>query len=182
MMLPRGKLAWTDRSAVGLGLAGLCCAAVLQGWVTPSIREQTSAVERSLAAQEQAARDAAARSSSAATDRTAVDPLAHLPPASAQHTRLAGLAQTIGKAQIQGDAIDLATTADPTTGVVLSRVSQTAKGRYSDVRQALSMALEADPALALEDLRLSRPSVDQPDLQVQWTWVLLSRAPGGPKP
>lgn len=67
-------------------------------------------------------------------------------------------------------------------GTTQSRVDLSAQGDYAAVRGFLQAALVADPALSLDQLRLSRPQVDVTDLQAHMTWTFHARMLGSAKP
>lgn len=63
----------------------------------------------------------------------------------------------------------------------LLRLQQSASGRYADLRRHLAHALAADPALALERLRLQRADATSPQLDAELQWVLVQRSGAAPR-
>jgi len=57
-----------------------------------------------------------------------------------------------------------------------------ARGSYESVRSFLAMALAADPALALESLRLQRPTGEDTALSIEMQWRLLHQPRSGSRP
>ncbi|MDT7838949.1 hypothetical protein [Aquabacterium sp. OR-4] len=102
-----------------------------------------------------------------------------LPPAALAAQRLTGL---LALAQRHGLAVGSVHQAPLLRGDGLHSVPMVwrAQGRYADVRGFVAAALQADPALVLEQMRLGRAGPAAAMLEVDLHWQMLQRAAMAP--
>lgn len=98
-----------------------------------------------------------------------------LPPATLAAQRLSDL---LALAQRHAISVGSVHQAPATRGEGLHSVALVwrAQGRYADVRRFVAAALQADPALVLEQLRLDRTGPAAALLEVDLQWQMLQRA------
>jgi hypothetical protein len=104
-----------------------------------------------------------------------------LPGASQRDARLADLLETALRSGIQVLTVDQPVPSEPAPGITQHRVELSARGRYLDLRRFIEAALQADAALALTQVSLSRPAADAPEVDARLQFSLLQRAAQPPR-
>lgn len=90
-----------------------------------------------------------------------------LPADDQAYVRLAGLFKAAHAAGLALDEGNYRTQAETRSGLVRRVVTLPVSGSYPALREFLAEALNQDEALALEGLRLSRDSLENPELQAE---------------
>lgn len=164
---------------VGQACAVLLVAAGALHW-GPTQQWHSDAEQAFLANKSQSLAMASQRA--AAAQPSGTPPENALPDASRFDSRLETMLGHASKAGLRlGDVTIVASSAAP-PGTTQPRLELSAQGNYAAVRAFLQATLAADPALSLDQLRLSRPQVDVTDLQAHLTWTFHARAPRGANP
>lgn len=151
----------------------LSCAAVAVQWVLrPHLDEkQASWQARWLAARA----DHASATRRPEPRRSPHDTLQQLPSPDTRKARQVALLTLPGRHGLQAAGAEISTQVDASLGVVQWRVQQSWRGRYTEVGAALRDALAADPALALEQLRIHRRTPEAAEVEAEVAWLMLWR-------
>lgn len=183
-----------ERGGWPLGLTALGAAAGLLCtlWLAPRWQAEADDVHRQLLAlqlqlQLQAQAQARAQADAAAVPwpagaSDAGSAVAELPPRTAAPERMAellALALRHGVAIEHAQGRDAPGTADRADHVA---VTMPVRATYADLRRYVADALRADPALALERLRLHRDTTQATELQGELHWLMAHRLPRRPTP
>lgn len=152
----------------GLAALALAVAAVLLGqrWDTQAARLQAEA--RELRAK---ARPAAAAASAPVS---ALQWQASLPPSGSRQQRLADLLELSIRLDLAGARTEHRLSASE--GLERLRVTMPVVGSYANVRRFIGAALEHDPALSLDAIKLRRVSPVATDVDAELQWSLHGRA------
>jgi hypothetical protein len=160
-----------------LALLLLLAAAVLAGVLAPQWQEQGRAAQRAADASTQSLRQA--RQAALAPAPALVKPAFELPEAGRARQRLAGLLLLAKSNGVQVAHTEQRLVRDARQGQEHWAVAMPAQARYEDLRRFLEAALRADPALALNALRLQRERADVPLLQADLQWALHQQPAAG---
>lgn len=165
------------RGLVALGTLALVAAAGLAALAVPAWQADTVAAQARL-------RDALRQRTLAEARQRATEapdapaPLAAaLPPDGAAGERLGALLAQAGAAGLQVASTRQARARPLAGGLLALPVTVQASGRYADLRLHLAGALQADPALVLDALRLQRADARADRLEIELRWTLLAAAP-----
>ncbi len=142
-------------------------------WVLPAqeqaLQQQREALrERRLALQQQAQR------------QQGQDPrqfLQSLPPDSARQARIAALLALASEAGLPWPRSEFRYQAEPALGLAQYRIAMTAQGNYEQLRRYVQEALQRDPALSLESIKVRRLRPTEPLLNAEFSWVLYMQMP-----
>ena|SRR6218665_2381569 len=161
---------------VALALAG---AALLQAQSWDLQTQRLEAETTTLRSQLQAQRAAAAMPVVATPKQW----IAGLPATPARQQRLADLLELGMRNGLVGLRTEHRLSVDITTGLERLRVHMPATGQYAQLRSFIEAALQQDPALSLDSLKVRRPSAQAADLDIEMVWSLHARTDsGGPQP
>jgi Tfp pilus assembly protein PilO len=100
---------------------------------------------------------------------------ANLPPATERQQRLADLLEMSLRAGLAGSRTEHRLTLDAASGLERLRVSMPVSGGYAQLRQFIGAALEHDPALSLDSLKLRRNTPMAAEVEAELVWSLHSR-------
>ena len=100
------------------------------------------------------------------------DWLAHLPASHAGQAHLARLFAAAEKAGVSLEEGRYRESRDPESGLDRLAIVLPVTGRYPALRAFLANALEGEPSLALEGLRLSRDGIGESEVQAEVRFVL----------
>ncbi|MEK8050046.1 hypothetical protein AACH10_07340 [Ideonella sp. DXS22W] len=179
--LTRLRVHGRRRSAlpVALGCTGLLGAAVLAGALVPHWQAQARAADHAWQQRVAQMRAAQARPATAGADQRLREAL---PPAGQTPRRLAELLALARQHGLVLGSLQQSS-AQAGDGVGSQPLGWHVSGHYLSLRQFVAEALQADPALVLTQLRLSRTDSRSPVLQADLQWQLLHRAEqAGPAP
>lgn len=101
-----------------------------------------------------------------------------LPPAAERQQRLADLLEMSLRAGLAGSRTEHRLTVDAASGLERLRISMPVTGGYAQLRQFISAALQHDPALSLDSLKLRRASPQSAEIEADLVWSLHSRSEG----
>lgn len=156
----------------GVGAAVMLVAAA--GLHLGVVRPMASQVEReALAQQAELAQASAARAGPASGAEKGARLAAELPASRTLQDRTADLLE-LTQAQGLVPVGDVVISGDERAPGTLARwrVRQEVKGRYTAIRTTLAMALQRDPALSLDSMRLVRDSQDAAEMTAELNWSL----------
>lgn len=154
------------------GLLMLAASGLLALVATPAWRAQAQALDLQWQRERQAA---AQRAHQSAADTV-------WPAATARDARIATLVETALRHGLSPGSIEQQTRQDGGGRVAWLMVSMPLRGTYADLRAFIAAALQADPALALESLRLRRAGAEAGPLDADLTWAFAQAADEGPRP
>ncbi len=161
--------AWRRLGLPGaLGVAALILAAMLELGLTPMWRNQASVAEQAASARRVALADQrrASRDASPGADAGPVWPAAAL--RDARLARLLRLAQA-HRVSVRG-VRQQPERGEAANAVVWNLVTLPLRGNYGDLRAFVAAALQADEALALDSVRLSRTEDEPVPVEAELTW------------
>jgi hypothetical protein len=153
-----------------LALALLLAAALLAGLLAPRWQQQAVAAQQ--AADNRARELRQARRVALAPPPSAVNAAFELPAPGRARQRLADLLLLAQRHGVQVAHTEQRLVRDARGGQEHWAVAMPAQARYDDLRRFLEAALRADPALALNSLRLQRERADVAALQADLQWAL----------
>ncbi|RVU45119.1 hypothetical protein [Rubrivivax rivuli] len=162
-----------DAAPAAAGLVLLALAVLLAAWAAPRWRAEAEAARaRHRAAQAQAV-DEAVREAVRQHERqqaAKAETLPHWPwPDAAASPRRAAALDLLARRQ----GLQLLQVRQQLDAAQHWQVSMVGSGAYGDIRRFVERALAADPALALDRLRLQRDDADTPVLRFELQWSLL---------
>ena len=100
----------------------------------------------------------------------------NLPPASLRQQRLADLLEMGLRIGLTSTRTEHRLSVDAASGLERLRVSMPLVGGYAQIRHYIESALEHDPALSLDSLKLRRASPMAPEVEAELVWSLHSRS------
>lgn len=100
---------------------------------------------------------------------------ANLPPATERQQRLADLLEMGLRAGLASSRTEHRLTVDAASGLERLRISMPVSGGYAPLRQFIGAALEHDPALSLDSLKLRRNTPMAAEVEAELVWSLHSR-------
>ncbi|CAN5146431.1 hypothetical protein BH11PSE10_BH11PSE10_07430 [soil metagenome] len=101
---------------------------------------------------------------------------ASLPPATQRQQRLADLLEMGLRAGLAGNRTEHRLTVDATAGLERLRISMPVSGGYAQLRRFIGAALQHDPALSLDSLKLRRATPQAAEIEAELVWSLHSRS------
>ena len=101
-----------------------------------------------------------------------------LPPAAERQQRLADLLEMGVRAGLSGSRTEHRLAVDAASGLERLRISMPVTGDYVQLRRFIAAALQHDPALSLDSLKLRRPTPQSAELEADLAWSLHSRSEG----
>jgi len=167
------SLGWPGLAGlVALALTGITIA-VGQRWDAQATTLQAEAHELRAKARPVTAGPSSALSASATLSVQQWQ--AALPPSSDRQQRLADLIEMSIRLELNGTRTEhrLSTS----EGLERLRVTMPLTGRYAQIRRFISAALEHDPALSLDAIKLRRVNPMSTDIDAELQWSLHGRAP-----
>jgi Tfp pilus assembly protein PilO len=105
--------------------------------------------------------------------------LAQLPPATTRQQRLADLLEISIHQGLNITRTEHRLSSDAATGLERVRVSMPLQGSYAQIRSFIGAALQHDPALSLDSLKLRRANLQSSVVDAELVWSLHSRRAGG---
>ena len=151
--------------------AALLTALLLAAGLAPAWQQDAAQAQ----AQARTQRAQAAQACRAASAAQAADWRQQLPTAAALDERLAGLLRAALLAGLSVGSIEQRTVPGGSAGIERQQLTLALQGRYEALRGLIEQALQADPALVLEHLRLVRQQADGELLEARLSLVLLQR-------
>ena len=103
---------------------------------------------------------------------------AQLPPATERQQRLADLLEMGLRAGLASSRTEHRLSVDAAAGLERLRVSMPISGGYAQLRRFIGAALEHDPALSLDSLKLRRNTPLAAEVEAELVWSLHSRIEG----
>lgn len=100
---------------------------------------------------------------------------ANLPPATERQQRLADLLEMGLRAGLASSRTEHRLTLDAASGLERLRISMPVSGGYAQLRRFIGAALEHDPALSLDSLKLRRNTPQAAEVEAELVWSLHSR-------
>ena len=99
-----------------------------------------------------------------------------LPPAAQRQQRLADLLEMGLRAGLAGNRTEHRLTVDAAAGLERLRISMPVTGGYAQLRQFIAAALQHDPGLSLDSLKLRRATPQAAEIEAELVWSLHSRS------
>lgn len=167
------------RSLGGPGLAGLLALLLAAVLALGSARWDAQAAQ--LQAQAQQLRAQLRERQAGGTPAVAATPQqwrAALPDSRLRQQRLADLLEMSLRLGLVGARTEHRLSVDTAAGLERLRVSMPLTGSYAQLRGFIAAALQHDPALSLDSLKLRRTSPLAPELEAELVWSLHGRAEG----
>ncbi|MDC8785701.1 hypothetical protein [Roseateles koreensis] len=173
------SLGWVGAVALGGLILALAVGLIAQHWDRQTAQLQAEAdTFRMQIRHQRAARLAPAPASAAPA--TAAQWRAALPAADQRQQRLADLLEIGLRLGLLSQRTEHRLTVDTAAGLERLRVTMPVAGGYAQVRQYIAAALQHDPALSLDGLKLRRPTPLAPEVEAELQWSLHARSDGSP--
>ncbi|MCV2349677.1 hypothetical protein [Paucibacter sp. Y2R2-4] len=163
------KMGWPGGLATLLSLVAM----ILLFWALP-------AQERALGQQREALSERRLALKQQGQRQLTQDPqtfLQSLPPDSARQARTAALLALATEIGLPWPRSEFRYQAEPALGLAQYRIAMNANGNYEQLRRYVQEALQRDPALSLESIKLRRLRPSEPMLSAELSWVFYMQMP-----